>query len=107
MLVPFDNPEIAAASRKRGGGGRVANAAVLPVDPAMPVTPRAPSCRGVFVSAARAAPFPCATGQVPGRVIPAASAAIPRAGRRAGEAGALPIRRSPCSKGNPRLNSTR
>jgi uncharacterized protein YdcH (DUF465 family) len=82
MLVPFDNPEIAAASRKRGGGGRVANAAVLPVDPAMPVTPRAPSCRGVFVSAARAAPFPCATGQVPGRAIPAASAAIPRAGRR-------------------------
>jgi hypothetical protein len=100
MIDPFDNPEIAAASRKRGGGGRVANAAILTGRSCIPETPRARPCRGVFVSPLR--------NRAEARPRhPGSSAAIPRAGRTAGEAGALPIRRSPCSKGNPRLNSTR
>ena len=70
MHDPFDNPEIAAASRKRGGGGRVVNASHVPVDPAIQQRP-VPVRRGVFVSgAARPCPSPPQLGRAPAAPFP-------------------------------------
>ena len=48
MHDPFDNPEIAAASRKCGWGGWVVNARPVPAAPVIPQRP-VPAGRGVSV----------------------------------------------------------
>jgi uncharacterized protein YdcH (DUF465 family) len=69
---PFDNPEIAAASHQRGGGGWVVNARPVPAAPVIPQRP-VPAGRGVSVCG----PAIC-TGIA--QRMPASSAARPAAG---------------------------
>lgn len=85
MHHPFDNPEIAAASLERGGGGWVVSAdAPFPSKPTLPATPRAFPCRGVSVSGDGGGR---ARGPHPAAMFPAALLpSLRRAGRQAGVA---------------------
>ena len=90
MHDPFDNPEIAAASYPRGGGGWVMDAHLVPL-PQFRKRP-VPAGRGVSVFGIRSAdvahamPARSAVRQRAGRVPPAAPAAVSPAlpGHRAG-----------------------
>ncbi len=85
MPHPIDNPEIAAASQDRGGGGWMVEARPVPASPAIPQRP-VPAGRGVSVSStfisvgmAQAMPARSATGHAPAASNPVAQAAVPPA----------------------------
>lgn len=113
MPHPIDNPEIAAASQDRGGGGWMVEARPVPASPAIPQRP-VPAGRGVSVSStfisvgmAQAMPARSAAGHAPAASTRWRKPPFPQRRLAIVSGGALPIRRLSCSKRNRRLRSKR
>ena len=87
MHDPFDNPEIAAASHQRGGGGWVVDARPVPAAPANRNAPCLPAGAFLFLVPPRISawrmPCPSASwsGALPAAFHPVAQAAVSPAPR--------------------------
>lgn len=88
MRIPFDNPEIAAASRKRGEGGRVTNGTRPAGNLASPCNAPCLTVPGRFrMRRPRGAPAPRGRADRPAAPFRQHPLPIPRAGCSAGNAG--------------------